>query len=288
MRVRLNVLWLCLLLGGCEKPAPAGDREATLAPASPGERRGLRPRGPSPEAPPSPREAMEAADQLETPAAREKALADVAWNAIETDPELAHEAFMRLPTDSPEKIRLIQHYAMKLAEQDAGEAFVWANSFLSEHEAAAAYAQIALVLAETDPRRAASLLSETGVAGREFDVAAVQVIQRWAAQSAPDAAAWVTAFPPGPVREAGIGVVAGKWLPADPSAAFVWLGGLKDAEIRAEAARAMEGVILQQPSEIQKAWLEKTDDGIRAELEEQRDQAMKDVGNNIPTPIPTE
>ena len=54
-----------------------------------------------------------------------------------------------------------------------------------------------MIIAETDPQRAATLLSESGIAGRTFDVATVQVIQRWATQSQSRAAAWVALFPPG-------------------------------------------------------------------------------------------
>ena len=59
---------------------------------------------------------MQAAVGLEAPAAREKELADVAWNALEIDPDLARDAFLQLPLDSAEKIRLIRHYAMRLAD----------------------------------------------------------------------------------------------------------------------------------------------------------------------------
>ena len=130
--------------------------------------------------------------------------------------------------------------------------------------------------------RSIPLLSESGVSGRDFDVAVVQVIQRWAAKSAPDAAAWVSAFPPGPSRVAGITEISKKWLPSDPSAAFTWMGGLKDEERKAEAARAMQGVLLQQPADVQKKWLEHADVGVRTELERQRAQAILDVGDNIP------
>lgn len=282
----LTALFLALLLAGCEKPlqVEAGEREDTSTPLSASERRSRSPRGPSPGSPPSPREIMETAEKLESAASRERAFAEVAWNAMETDPDLAHEAFERLATDSPEKIRLLQHYAMTLAESDVDAALEWANSLGSAAQIAAAKAQIALTLAETDPRRAASLLSESGIAGREFDVAVVQVIQRWAAQSAPDAATWVASFPPSPVRIAGITEIAGKWLAADPPAAFGWLGRIEDEQFRAETARAMQGVVLQQPAGIQKEWLEQADDVIRAELERQRDHALLDVGDNIPAP----
>ena len=277
----LPILWLCLILAGCEKPAPAGESGSTSAPATPSGSRGHEPREP---APPAPREILEAAEKLESPSEREKAIASVAWNAIETDPELAHEAFLKLPPDSPERMRLVQHYAMTLAESDVNAALAWAEALGSESEVAAAKQHIALAIAETDPRRAAQLVSESAIAGRDLDVAVVQVIQRWAVKSAPEAAAWVASFPSGAAREAGIRSVAERWLPSDAKAAFAWLGGIKDAEIRSEAARAMEGIILQQPENIRNAWLEHADAGIREELDRQRGQALLDVGDNIPIP----
>jgi len=54
--------------------------------------------------------------------------------------------------------------------------------------------------------------------------------------------------------------------------------------MRKETARAMQGVILQQPEEIRSAWLQHADARIRAELEQQRAQAILDVGDNIPKP----
>lgn len=284
MRHSLKVLLPGLLLVSCEKPARPGDRTDTFAPAASPERRTHKPRGQAPDAPSSPREIMETADRIEPPAARERTLANIAWNAIETDPGLAHEAFLRLPAESPEKIRLIQHYAMALAEGDVEAALEWAAGLSSELEISTANAQIALTLAETDPRRAANLLSESGIAGRELDVAVVQVMQRWAGKSVPEAAAWVTAFPPGAVREAGLKIISEQWLPRDAPAAFDWLGSLRDEGLRKDVLRAIEGLILQQPQDIGDEWLQHADALVRSELEQQRGQAIKDVGDNFPAP----
>jgi len=225
---------------------------------------------------------LDAAIKTEPSAAREKALADVAWNALELDPELAVEAFHALPEGSTEKIRLIQHYSMRLAEQNLEESLDWAASLGNEQEIAAAHGHIALAVAETDPRRAADMLSESGKAGRELDVLAVQVVQRWAAQSPSDAAAWTGMFPPGPARDAGNKIIAEQWLPRDARAAFDWLDSMQDEGLRNETARAMEGVILQQPKDIRDEWLKHADAGIRNELEQQRENAIKEVGDNIP------
>ena len=270
----------CLMLVCCEKPGSSDTRDDEPVSNSPRRRHAVRER--ALDQPAALRTLFDTALSIESPATREKALADVAWSAIETDPGLAHEAFHLLPADSPEKIRLIQHYAMSLAGENPDDALEWASALESEIATAAAIGQIAVAIAETDPLRAARLLSDSGIAGRDFDVAVVQVIQRWAAQSPPDAAAWVASFPPGAAREAGIKVIAGQWLPGDPPAAFQWFDNLKDEGLRKETARAMEGIILQQSDEIRDAWLQHADARIRSEFEGQREQAIRDVGDNIP------
>lgn len=278
----LAILCIGLLFCSCDKPGSTQAEKDTSASDAPRKRGGHEPRHPRSSSTEVLRSALDEVTKIELPAERAKALADIAWSTLETDPDIAHEAFLKLPADSQEKIRLIQHYALCLAEQNYEDAIAWAETLGTELEIATAKYQIALSLAEDDPLRAANLLSESGVSGREFDVAVVQVIQRWAAKSAPDAAAWVSAFPPGPSRVAGITEISKKWLPSDPSAAFAWMGGLKDEESKAEAARAMQGILLQQPADVQKEWLEHADVDVRAELERQRAQALLDVGDNIP------
>ena len=282
MRRLLAFLAPGLLLICCDKPGPSADREDSAISKTWVPRGGHASRQPVQGSPAELRKILELAAGIESPAAREKAIGDVAWNALETDPELACEAFLQLPTGSAEKIRLIQHYAMRLAEQDPDEALIWAAKLGSEEEISAAYSQIALALAETDPRRAANLLSESGIVSREFDVAVVQVVQRWAAQSPPDAADWVVLFPPGPAREASIKIIADRWLQADAQSAFSWLANLQDPGIRREAVLGLEEAILQQPSNIRDTWLQQADNGIQSELELQREHAIKEVGDNIP------
>lgn len=282
MRRKLTFILPCLLLVCCDKQSEMDSPEADAPAPAPRRRHALRDN--SPDKPESLRSLLETALRIESAAVREKALADVAWSALETDPDLAHEAFLKLSANSPEKIRLIQHYAMRLAEQNPDEALAWADTLGTEQEIAAAKGLIAVAIAETDPRRAANILSESGIAGREFDVTLVQVIQRWAAQSPPDAGVWAATFPPGPARAAAVRVIAEQWLPHDARAAFDWLGGMKDAELRKETARAMEGIILQQPKETREAWLQHANTSIQNELNQQLASAIKDVGDNIPAP----
>jgi hypothetical protein len=283
IRQTLTFLLPGLLLVCCEKPASSDNRDNESSTAAQARRRKAQ-RELAPDVQATLKTLLETALAIESPAERDKALAVLAWSAMETDPELAHEAFHRLPAHSPEKIRLTQHYAMRLAERNPDEALAWADTLGTEQETAAAKSLIAVTIAETDPQRAANLLSESGIAGREFDVTLVQVIQRWAAQSPPDAGGWVSTFPPGAARAAAVRVIAEQWLPRDARAAFDWMDGMKDAELRRETARAMEGIILQQPGEIREAWLEHADATVRKDLEEQLAPAIQDVGDNIPPP----
>jgi hypothetical protein len=277
------ITWPCLLLVCCDKQGPSESQNRVSSTTTKYSNRIFTSKEDRAEHPSkSSRELLAQADTL-APVEREKALAAIAWEAIETDQQIAHEAFAKLSPSSPEKIRLIQHYAMRLAAQDIDKATEWAEKLETETEKSAALSQIAVLLSETDPQSAANLLVAADIPGRDFDVAAVQVIQRWASQSPSDAAAWVSMFPQNPVREAGVKIIAERWLSTDASAAFAWLSGMKDTELRQETACAMEGVILQQRAITRAAWLQHANTTIQEELEQQRDNALKDMGDNLPT-----
>jgi hypothetical protein len=212
------------------------------------------------------RKAFVRAESLANVGERDKAIAKVAWDAIGTDSELAREALAKITAGSAEKIPLVQHFAMRMADEDPDAALEWASTLESEREAAAARARIALVVADEDPARAANLLSEYGLANREFDVAVVQVLQHWADKSPPDAAAWVAMFPPGDFRKEGIRAVVTQWTQDNPQAVFSWLGNQSDEEIRKEAGDAIVQRFLAQPQEIRETWLENADPRIREKL----------------------
>lgn len=225
------------------------------------------PRETSPDSREALRSALAEAEALADPRARDKALAEVAWNALERDVEIAREAFDRLAPDSPQRIALIQHFAMRLADENPDIALEWAGSLASESETAAAQARIALVIAPADPARAANLLSESGLASREFDVAIVQVLRHWASHSPPDAAAWVAVFPEGGFRKAGVETVISQWTASDPQAAISWLSKLGDEGLRAEATVALAKAWSQQSPETRDTWLQAVDARTRTALE---------------------
>ena len=240
----LASLCAVLLLAGCDPANPESETKTEEGPERSHTTKNPRmPTNPEPPQTRALRDAYQTAIASESGEERHKRVAEVAWNAIELDPELASEALSSLPPDHEERILLLQHLALRKAEDDPEQALAWAASLATESESAAAYAQIALVLAESDPERAANLLSETGIQGHEFDVAVVQVLQRWADQSPPAAAAWVAVFPPGDFRSAGIHEVLSRWLPSDPESAFHWISSQNDESIVQDSRQSIARTI---------------------------------------------
>lgn len=275
--------WLLLpaLLASCDKQRDA----QTSGPAATGPavtKSSPRPRGESQSSAESLRSALTAAREIKSPGERAKALAEVAWNALETDPQLANQALLLLPDESREKTRLLEHLATRLAEQDPAAALAWADSLGTEQGIADAKARIALVLAESEPERAARLLSESGVDGRGFDVAAVQVIERWAARTPADAAAWVLAFPPGAAREAGLKSVISHWAESDSQGVFTWMAGQENDAVRAEITLAMAEALLRKTRDQRARWLEHADPRVKQEIERSYERARRNVGDRDP------
>ncbi len=268
-----------MLLVSCDKPAPtSGDRGGDDT--APAVTKTVRPPR---QAPPDRMEEFESAlDQalrLPTVDERNRSIAGLVWNHADTDARLALNAFERLSPDAPERTRLIQHFAMRFAEQDIDQAIRWAESLADPEEISVAYGRISLVLADTDPSRAANLISESGMAGREFDVAVVQVIQRWAKSSPADAAAWVVLFDPSSARTAGIHSVVSHWARQDPAATVNWIASLEQEDLRKHAEYGMAAAILEQSPEIQNEWLQIAGPEVEAEFETLKAAAARAAGD---------
>ena len=82
-------------------------------------------------------------------------------------------------------------------------------------------------------------------------------------------------------------VRAERGVPTDPrqvlrAAAFAWRHALPDEAVHDEAVLAMEKALLQQPQDVQAAWLQTADSKTRSELEAQRGPAMTEIGDNVP------
>ena len=267
-------IWFGILLVSCDRPAETTSTEEKLRTLPP--RITKSDRSSMDDLPATPerlRASMRAADEIESPTERNKALSEVVWDSLELDPELAKEGFQQLVPGSVEKNRLIQHYAMRMAGVALDEAILWATTLETDQEKSLAFDNIALVLAGTEPEQAARMLSDTGVAGRDFDVAVVQVVQRWATLSPQNAASWVVLFGPGEVRLAGLKEIASVWSRSDPQGAVEWIGSLEDQTIQQEAVTGMALSILEQPEATQDELLRYATPEIQSRLESLKAEA---------------
>lgn len=263
----LPLLCCALVLAACDKSKKSAHELAD----EPNKPRVTKSHRSPPEVPLKPRDqllaAFKQAEAMSAPEERNLALAAAIWDALELDPELARQGLQKLTAGSEEKNRLIQHFAMRLTEQNVDEAVQWATALETEEEKSQAFGKIALVLSATEPEQAAHLLSDSGVAGREFDVAVVQVVQRWAAQAPAAAAAWVIRFDEGEARRAGLKETVAVWARSAPQAAFSWIAGIQDAQIREEAVTGMLQNILDQPESGQQDLLKLAPPEMQAAFE---------------------
>lgn len=211
-----------------------------------------------------------------SPEEQTRELAAAVWDALDLEPELAREGLRQLAAGSEEKNRLIEHVAMRSAEQDADDATRWASGLETEEEKSLAFGKIALVLSQEDPARAAQLLSDSGVAGREFDVAVVQVVQRWAQESAQDALAWVSLFEPGAARTASLKEAISIWAMDNPQAALAWISTRQDASLQDDVSAGMAEAILEQPESVRALWLEHAPPAVRERFAQLQMQAEAD------------
>lgn len=269
MRLRLGILCLGLLITSCErKPAHSEDSlntdTSSKPPAVTKNQREKPMRTVLSEE--SLRESLRASEKLSSPDEREAAVASLAWDHAEDSPNLALEAMDQLAVNRPERDRLIEHFAMRFAEQNLDRSILWAQGLKSPEEISIALGRISLVMAATDPSRAAHLISESGMVGRQFDVAIVQIIQRWAAESPAEAAAWVQLFEPSKARTAGIQQTLSLWAKTDGVAAVAWIRSLTNDSLRRDATQAMADFILAQPQATQDEWAGKTTPEIESEI----------------------
>jgi hypothetical protein len=219
------------------------------------------------------REMMKRAVAIQSLQEREQALQEIVWNAIEIDPDLAQEAFLQMTPGSEEKNQLIQHFAMTLAGENHEAAMQWAAGLKNDQEEALALNSIALVLSENDPVKAAQILLDSGVAGRDLDVAVVQVIQRWADISPTDAAAWVQLFDSGEARQAGLKAIISTWIRADPRGTMSWISSLQRPEIYQDATLGMAETIFDLPKSEQEEMLQIAAPEVRAHFEKLKSSA---------------
>lgn len=216
----------------------------------------LRERGErSPDAKAALREDLDVALKDPDPASKQRALEQIAWEAIDVDPDLSQEAFEALAPDSEASRKLVAHFAMRLADADPEQAIEWAQGLEHAEERAEAFGRIAVVIAAKDPARGASLAMAELPAGKTRDKAVVQVVQRWS-QSAPAAAAeWIAGVPAGAARSAGLRMIVDRWMKADPAALAGWVEAreAKDLTLRMDCLVAVAKALREVPDPARRA-----------------------------------
>ena len=268
MILRLHhTFWLAVLLVSCDEPkkvAQVSEKNLTTPRATKSVRASGGESLPFRESPdPSSRPTAE----MLTPEEQNRALSDKAWDVIDTGPDLALETFRQMTVGSEEKNRLLAHFAMRLADRDTNDAIRWANALTTDAEKSLAFGKIALVLSQNDPERAARLLSESGIPGRDFDAAVVQVVQRWATTSPADAATWVTLFSAGEARSAPLAEVVSMWIGQNATKAFAWIPTIPDPTLRREAESGAAHYILNESASSQETLLKSATAGTLSQFE---------------------
>jgi len=262
-------LLLAVLLVSCDKRQDSGDaassndskRSATHGVRPPHER--------TVRSPKELRESLGSAQKIESAEERDQALAEIALDAFESEPEIAAAAFKQMTTDSEARMPLIQQYAMLYVAQDPQKALTWADSLGSEKEIDAAKELIVHSLHEADLAGAAKHLAKAGLANAGPESPIMYVLERWTADAPADAAAWVVTFPASESRSVVVGNVASQWVVADPQAALSWLAELANPAVRNDASHAMAEALAKQPPAERETMLESADPAVRTELEEQ-------------------
>jgi len=213
------------------------------------------------------RSAYDEALTLDDVAERQRAMAGVAWDAIELDPELAQQAFDQLQTGSEESKQLIGHFVMRLAAEDGDAAVEWARSLEDSGERSEALGRVAVVLANTDPQAAGEIVIGEMEAGRARDRSTVQVVQRWS-QAEPKAALdWAVSLESRPARQAGMKEAVARWMAADDEAVAVWLSSVDEGRLRSEGVLATAEVLLRLAPEDRRRFLDRVDQELRGLIE---------------------
>ncbi|MCW1921049.1 hypothetical protein OKA05_00690 [Luteolibacter arcticus] len=279
---------LALLISACEKKSESSGTGNGAAPAaaSPRREREDHREGEEAEAKVALRQALEDAGKESDPAAREKAVAAVAWDAIDVDRELAQQAFAALAPGGEEARRLIAHFAMRLADTDPEAALEWARGLEQPAERDDALGRVAAVISATDPQRAAALALEEVPEGPLRDRTVVQVVQRWSQSAPADAGKWVAALPAGRARSAALEHLAGTWSAADAPAFAAWAS--KQEPVLPEVTTAIASSLrtIRDDAERTKRLAAFTDPDFRGRIEAELSRAALQLPHVVPANRP--
>jgi hypothetical protein len=208
------------------------------------------------------------ANKIQNPKDREKALTEAIWKTIGIDPALSAEAFLEMPSGSEQKNQLIEHFATRLADGYTEQAKLWANSLENEEDKSLAFGEIAIVIAQKDPKQASQILSESGVGGPILESAVAQITRNWLKDSPPAAAKWITELNDNESRHAGMEILVASWTPKEPQKALEWVSSIEDSEVRKEAVDEIAEIIAAYPEQLKQQVLDMSPADVKSKVEE--------------------
>jgi hypothetical protein len=220
--------------------------------------------------------------ELDSPLAREQALAEIVRSELESNPEIATEALMHLPAGSEERAKTLRFIASYLVQKNKDEALAWVETLTEQEDIAIAKGEVIEVLGMVDPAAAAKIVLEPRVGNHPLSESDVAVLQNWVASSPAQAAAWVQNLQQGEARQVGVNTLASQWIQVDPNAAFSWTAAIQNPVARKEAIVAMAEALVAIPEPIRNSLLEGADSTVRAELEPLVNQATQETVDPAP------
>jgi len=150
-----------------------------------------------------PTNAMNWARSLPDSAVRGQALTSVASETIRSQPLMALEIALDLPSGQ-QRDDLIQRGAMQWASVDAASAVAWVEQIPAGDLRNQTLSSVAIVWSASEPVAAANLALKNLPPGRSLDDTVISIVQRWAQREPEAAMAWVEQFPVGPLRETAV------------------------------------------------------------------------------------
>ena len=162
-------------------------------------------------------------------------LLKIANEALANDPHQALELAVALPS-SDARNELIARAASEWAGHDPQQIASWAENISDQHLREDVISKVAVTWGESDPAKAAELAILQLSDGKPKNDAVIGIVQRWVQTKPSDAAAWVSNFPEGDLRETAAREVANLWTDRNAADAGKWVNDLppgksKDAAV---------------------------------------------------------
>jgi hypothetical protein len=200
------------------------------------------------------------ASQLPDGPLRQEACSGLERSWAPQDPEAAANFILNSLPPGDARLSLLKDVAeiwRFAGELDTPGAIAWASRLPPGTDRDAVLSGMCNSLADQDPAQAASLaiaISPGELQTETFN----RLAGNWVIScgSAPEAAAWSAALPPGPTRAAAMAAVSAPWASEDPVASGLWLESLPADDARAKAAEAYVAQTVQARPDLAAQWVD--------------------------------